>query len=105
LGLRSLYFALAGVIERLHLFKYGLAAVLIFASAKMLLSGVYKFPTWFALAVIVGILTAAAVASVVFPRKPGYPGGEPPRSEKRHDHPSVPPRPAPRAPRPPRQRP
>jgi tellurite resistance protein TerC len=105
LGLRSLYFALAGVIERLHLFKYGLAAVLIFASAKMLLHDVYKVPTWTALAAILGILGSAALASVVFPKQPGYPGEEHPRSEKRHDHPRVPPRPAPRAPRPPRQRP
>lgn len=105
LGLRSLYFALAGVIERLYLFKYGLAAVLIFASAKMLLHDVYKVPTWAALLAIVGILGASAAASMVFPRQRGYPGEEHPPSEKRHEHPRVPPRPAPRAPRPPRHRP
>jgi tellurite resistance protein TerC len=71
LGLRSLYFVLADLLERLHYLKYGLAAVLAFVGAKMLLADVYKLPTWVALLVILGILALAAGASVLVPRKQG----------------------------------
>jgi tellurite resistance protein TerC len=67
LGLRSLYFALAGIMERFHLLHYGLAAILVFVGAKMLLAKVYKIPTGIALAVVAGILIASVVASLVRP--------------------------------------
>ncbi|MDB5099758.1 MAG: Inner rane protein alx [Cyanobacteria bacterium RYN_339] len=109
LGLRSLYFALAGVIDRLHLFKYGLAAVLVFVGAKMLLADVYRIPTWAALGFVAIVLGGAALASVWVPRAKepptGYPSERPPQKENRDDDPGLPPHPARRAARPPRERP
>jgi len=68
LGLRSLYFLLAGVIHRFYLLKLGIAVVLVFVGAKMLLAGVYEIPTLVSLLVIVVILGASVVGSLVFPR-------------------------------------
>jgi tellurite resistance protein TerC len=65
LGLRSLYFLLAGVIEKFRHLKIGLALVLVFVGAKMLLADVYKLPTALSLAVIVGILAASMLASLL----------------------------------------
>lgn len=65
LGLRSLYFALAGVMARFHLLHYGLAAILVFVGAKMLLANVYKVPTPVALGIVVGILIVSVVASLL----------------------------------------
>ncbi len=65
LGLRSLYFALAGL---MHLFKYlhyGLAAILVFVGAKMLLTDVYKIPIGISLGVIVLILLLSILPSLV----------------------------------------
>ena len=67
LGLRSLYFALAGVMERFHALHYGLAAILVFVGAKMLLTEVFKIPIAVALAVIVVILAASVLASLLRP--------------------------------------
>jgi tellurite resistance protein TerC len=52
LGLRAMYFLLAGMAERFSLLKYGLAAVLVFIGVKMLLIDVYKIPIGFSLAVV-----------------------------------------------------
>lgn len=71
LGLRSLYFLLDGMIERFHLLKYGLAAVLAFVGAKMLISGVYHIPTGLSLAVIVTVLAASVAASLRLPAAGG----------------------------------
>jgi tellurite resistance protein TerC len=65
LGLRSLYFLLAGVIDKFVYLKVGLAAVLTFVGAKMVLVDIYHIPTTISLAVIAGILTASVVASLV----------------------------------------
>lgn len=73
LGLRSLYFALAGVIERFHALHYGLAAILVFVGTKMWLTDVFKIPTAVALGVIAGILALSVVVSLLRPparRKP-----------------------------------
>jgi tellurite resistance protein TerC len=64
LGLRALYFLLAGAMARLSYLKLGLAAVLGFVGAKMILSGWFKMPILVSLAVILGILTIATVASL-----------------------------------------
>ena len=64
LGLRSLYFVLAGYLLGLKYLKAGLAGVLTFVGTKMLLVDVYKIHPLVSLAVIVGILTIAFVASV-----------------------------------------
>lgn len=69
LGLRSLYFLLASVIHKFHFLKLGLAVVLTFVGAKMLLGSVYEVPIVIALLVIALVLTTSIVASVVFPRK------------------------------------
>jgi tellurite resistance protein TerC len=65
LGLRSLYFLLAGVVERFVYLKPALAAVLLWVGGKMLLTDVYKVPTLVSLGVIIVILTSGAVASLV----------------------------------------
>jgi tellurite resistance protein TerC len=69
LGLRSLYFALAGLMKLFHYLNYGLAVVLIFIGAKMLLSVKYNIPTWATLVVIAMVLGLSVVASVMFPKK------------------------------------
>ena len=68
LGLRSMFFALAGVMKLFVHLHYGLAAVLVFVGAKMLLAGFYKIPTLTSLLVIVGLLAVAVTASLL--RKP-----------------------------------
>jgi len=64
-GLRSMFFALEGVMKRFHYLHYGLSAVLIFVGAKMLLAGYWKIPTWVSLLVIVSILSASMAASLL----------------------------------------
>lgn len=70
LGLRSLYFLLAGIITKFVYLKVGLSIVLIFVGAKMLLVDVYKVPVAASLAVIAGILGLSIAASLVRPRGP-----------------------------------
>lgn len=65
LGLRSLYFALAGVMDRFHLLKFGLGAVLTFVGVKMLIDSYYHIPTLASLLVVVGLLGASVVASLL----------------------------------------
>lgn len=68
LGLRSMYFALAGMMEIFHYLSYGLSVVLIFVGAKMLVSDYYQIPTAAALAVVLVVLTVSVLASVMFPK-------------------------------------
>lgn len=63
LGLRSMYFLLAGVMHRFVYLKYGLAAILVFVGAKMLLLDVYKIPTPVSLSVVGGLLVLSIAAS------------------------------------------
>jgi len=65
LGLRSLYFLLAGVIDRFAYLKVGLSFVLVFVGAKMLLVELYKVPIGASLAIIAGILGLSVVASLL----------------------------------------
>jgi len=69
LGLRSLYFALAGMMDLFHFLHYGLAVILSFIGVKMLLSNYYHLPTPVALAVVGGVLALSVGASLVFPKK------------------------------------
>ncbi len=69
LGLRALYFALAGIMEMFHHLHYGLSAVLAVVGAKMLLSDVYHMPIHIALGVIAAILIVSVVASLAFPKQ------------------------------------
>ena len=64
LGLRALYFLLAGLLERLHYLHFGLAAVLGFVGAKMLLAKWVKVPVALSLGTIVVIVVAATAASL-----------------------------------------
>src|SRR5262249_12756034 len=59
LGLRSLYFVLAGVIDKFHYLKLGLSVVLSFVGVKMLIVDLYKIPTLISLAVVIGVLAVA----------------------------------------------
>ena len=65
LGLRSLYFAIAGIMGKFHYLKVGLALVLVFFGVKMLLSGFYNFPILASLGVIVALLAGSVVASLL----------------------------------------
>jgi len=79
LGLRSLYFLLAGVMHKFHYLKLGLSAVLTFVGVKMLVpelselvAGIsYKIPTLLSLAVVAAILVVAVVASLLRARRLG----------------------------------
>ncbi|HPT32191.1 MAG TPA: TerC family protein [Prolixibacteraceae bacterium] len=64
LGLRSLYFALAGVVHRFWLLSFGLAIVLIFVGIKMLLVDVYKIPIEWSLMFIAAVITTSIVLSL-----------------------------------------
>lgn len=64
LGLRSLYFLLAGMADRFRYLNVGLAAILGFVGVKMLAADVYHMPTWLSLLVIAGALTVTIVASL-----------------------------------------
>jgi tellurite resistance protein TerC len=72
LGLRSLYFALAGVMDKFHYLKIGLGVVLAFVGVKMLLAhSPYKLDTLLSLGVVIGILAASIVVSILRPKKMG----------------------------------
>jgi tellurite resistance protein TerC len=76
LGLRSLYFLLAGVIAMFVYLKVGLSVVLVFVGVKMLLTDLYEVPILASLGVIAGILGASIVASLVKTPRAGT-GGVP----------------------------
>ena len=69
LGLRALYFVVAGIIELFHHLHYGLSAVLVFVGIKMLLADIYKIPVSIALSVVAGILLIAVGASILDKKK------------------------------------
>jgi len=65
LGLRTLYFLLAGVLDRLTYIKFGLAAVLVFVGAKMLVETWMHISVVASLGIVVGILAVATIVSLV----------------------------------------
>ncbi|HEY8402271.1 MAG TPA: TerC family protein [Cytophagaceae bacterium] len=69
LGLRSLYFALAGIMNLFHYLNYGLSVILVFIGAKLLMSHYYHIDTLYALLTVASILTLSVVLSVIFPKK------------------------------------
>jgi tellurite resistance protein TerC len=69
LGLRALYFALAGLMNLFHYLHYGLSVVLVFVGLKMLLSHFTRIPTGIALGVVAGILALSVAASLIWPCK------------------------------------
>ena len=73
LGLRAMFFLLAGMADRFHLLPYGLALVLAFIGSKMLLIDVVKIPVLLSLGVVVAIIGATVVASLLRPAKAASP--------------------------------
>ncbi|MDQ3004910.1 MAG: TerC family protein [Chloroflexota bacterium] len=69
LGLRSLYFLLAGVVDKFYYLKLGLSVVLVFVGIKMVIVDFYKIPVGISLAVIAAILTTSVIASLIRARK------------------------------------
>ena len=70
LGLRSLYFVVAGMIGGFRFLHYGLAVVLIFIGVKMLLSKFYEIPTALSLGVVAGVIAVSLAASMVSKTRP-----------------------------------
>ena len=69
LGLRALYFCLAGMAGKFRYLNLGLGVILAFVGVKMLISKWYHMPTWASLAVIIGVMTVAVVASMIADRR------------------------------------
>lgn len=68
LGLRSMYFLLAAVVEKFYLLKYGLALILTFIGVKMLIESFYHIPIGVSLSVVLGTLTLSIAASMLWPK-------------------------------------
>ncbi|HET9426373.1 MAG TPA: TerC family protein [Gemmatimonadaceae bacterium] len=94
MGLRSLYFLLASVIEKFHLLKYGLAIILTFVGLKMIAEAWIHVPIYVSLGVIVGVLALSILASLMWPPAPKAPaepvettgsifGGQPAKRRKK----------------------
>ncbi len=79
MGLRSLYFMLAGLIDRFEYLKYGLAALLAFAGIKMLLSDLFHIDVWISLGIILAILVVSVVVSLLATRGHDVPPTSPPK--------------------------
>lgn len=70
LGLRAMFFLLAGMADRFHLLPYGLAVILVFIGTKMMIIDLYKIPVLVSLAVVIVILVFTIVLSLLRPPKP-----------------------------------
>src|SRR6185436_3518120 len=71
LGLRSLYFMLAGAVDKFYMLKYGLGVVLVFVGLKMVwLDGLFggKFPIGISLGIVGAVIAASIVLSLIFPK-------------------------------------
>jgi tellurite resistance protein TerC len=68
LGLRAMFFLLAGMADRFHLLPYGLAIVLMFIGAKMLLIDIYNIPILVSLGVVAAVLTVTVILSLLRPQ-------------------------------------
>jgi tellurite resistance protein TerC len=69
MGLRSLYFALSGIMGYFRFLKYALSVILVFVGTKMVIVDVYEVPIFVSLSVIIGMLAVAILASILFPSK------------------------------------
>jgi tellurite resistance protein TerC len=70
LGLRSMYFLLAGVLDKFHYLRAGLAIVLTFIGVKMLIViGHIEIPIWVSLVVVLSVLLSSIIASIVWPKE------------------------------------
>ncbi|MDH4165575.1 MAG: TerC family protein [Gammaproteobacteria bacterium] len=87
LGLRAMYFVLAGMHERFHLLSYGLAIVLVFIGTKMLLMDVYKIPVSWSLGFTVVVLALTMILSLKIPPKTGEAQSAYPFKAKKEEEP------------------
>jgi tellurite resistance protein TerC len=69
LGLRSLFFLVAALVQKLRFLKLGVAVILAFIGVKILIESFYPIPVGVSLGILAGILATTAVASLLFPRK------------------------------------
>jgi TerC family integral membrane protein len=69
LGLRSMFFAVAGLMKVFRFLHYGLALILVLVGAKMIAANFFPVPTLVMLGVVAGVLLCAVVASVIWPEK------------------------------------
>ena len=69
LGLRALYFALAGIMRLFHHLHYGLSAILVFVGFKMMLVDLVKVPTGISLGIVAAILALSVTASLLWPKR------------------------------------
>jgi len=69
LGLRAMYFALAGTIQKFHYLRYGISLILVFIGAKMLVEEHYLMPIGLTLGVIGSLLLASVGASLLWPKR------------------------------------
>ena len=69
LGLRSLFFLIAALVQRLRFLKLGVALILAFIGVKILIDRFYPIPLAASLGVLAGVLLTTGLASVMFPEK------------------------------------
>jgi len=69
LGLRALYFAIAGIIDIFVYLKYGVAVILAFVGVKMVFADVFKIPIEISLVIILACLVISVVLSIIFPKR------------------------------------
>ena len=69
LGLRALYFALAGIMKYFYYLKYGISAILVFVGIKMVIGFYLIIPVTYSLMIILSILVLSVVVSILFPQK------------------------------------
>ena len=69
LGLRSLYFALSGVMKYFRFLKVGLSVILVFVGIKMIIVDFFKFPIMLSLGIIISILLISVLASLIKPKE------------------------------------
>ena len=82
LGLRSMFFLLASVVQQFYLLKYGLALILSFIGVKMLIEHWYHIPIMLSLAIVLGTLALSIAASMIWPKAESLPEPFAPESEK-----------------------
>lgn len=83
LGLRALFFALAGIMEIFHYLHYGLAVILTFVGVKMMLPEPYKIPIEPALITVGAILAASVLASMIWPKAKGESEAKPRKTRQK----------------------
>ncbi len=69
LGLRSLYFALSGLVDLFHYLKYGVALILFFVGVKMLISEIFIIPTPISLGIIIFLLAGSIILSLILKKR------------------------------------